>query len=109
MENIVTVQDSDFDTSVLKSNKLVLVLFLKTTDSCPKDLWTELEKVAEEYKDSGKIALAKTNLINCATIVKKYQIRVVPYLMCFKDGTVVAQQAGLTTRTQIKSMIKRCL
>ena len=100
----VTVTASNFDDVVLKSDKMVLVDFWAEWCQPCKALMPVLEQIANEM--DGKITIAKLDVEADTDIAQKYQIRSLPSLLLFRDGNVIAAEAGAQPKTQLKQWIE---
>jgi thioredoxin 1 len=95
MENIVNVNDTDFD-EVIKSKMLVLVDFWAEWCSPCRIVAPILKEIAEEYQ--YQIVVAKCDVDN-TTIGGKYGIRNIPTILFFKEGNVVDKQVGAAPKS----------
>ena len=62
-----------------------------------------LEELAAELGDTVKIY--KVNVDNNSEIAGKFEIRAIPTLLIFKNGTVADTIVGLTSKEDLKSKI----
>ena len=86
------VTDANFDEEVLNSSEPVVVDFW--ADWCPpcKQIAPALDEIAQEM--SGKVKIAKFEVLEDSEIPIKYGIRNLPTLLLFKNGEVVSTQMG---------------
>ncbi len=101
---VVTVSDSEFESSVLKAGKPVMVDFWAEWCQPCKMLAPTVEEIAGEYED--KILVGKLNVDDNPGTATKYGIRGIPTLLFFKDGKVVQQMVGVKTKAEIKKVIE---
>lgn len=85
------VNDSQFETEVLKSDQPVLVDFWAEWCGPCRALGPSLDALAQE-KDGLKVV--KVNIDESPDAPTKYGVRSIPTLILFKDGQAVAQTVG---------------
>ena len=100
---IVTVSDSEFESSVLQGDKPVLIDFWAEWCQPCKMLAPTVEEIAGEYED--KIVVGKLNVDDNPATATKYGIRGIPTLLLFKGGQVVQQLVGVKSKAEIKKVI----
>ena len=102
-EKVVVVTDAEFDSSVLQSEKpVVLDFWAEWCQPCLR-LAPTVEEIAGEYE--GKIKVGKLNVDHNPSTATKYGIRNIPALLFFKGGQLVQQVTGLKTKAEIKKII----
>jgi thioredoxin 1 len=62
-----------------------------------------LDEIADTYKD--KIRIAKLNIDENPNTPPKFNIRGIPTLILFKNGTVEAQKVGAVTKSQLAAFL----
>lgn len=102
-ENIISVTDTDFEETVLRSNMHVMVDYWAEWCAPCKAIAPVLEEIAVEYK--GKLLIAKMDIEANPKTPQKYIVRGVPTLMIFKDGNVAATQVGQLSKSQLSAFI----
>ena len=100
---IVTVSDSEFESSVLQGDKPALIDFWAEWCQPCKMLAPTVEEIAGEYED--KIMVGKLNVDDNPATATKYGIRGIPTLLLFKGGQVVQQLVGVKSKAEIKKII----
>ena len=106
-EGILEIEDNNFDSEVLQSDKPVLVDFWAPWCGPCKPIGQAVEKLAETYADQFRFA--KCNVDHNSATPDKYGIRAIPTLMFFKQGQLVDKIIGAVAPTQIEESIKRIL
>ena len=96
--------DAAFETDVLKSDSPVLVDFWAEWCGPCKMIAPILEEAADHYE--GKIRIAKLNVDENAASAAKFNIRSIPTLFLFKNGTVGAQKVGAVTKSQLAAFLE---
>lgn len=101
MTNLVIVDDNNFDSEVIKSNKPVLLEFgASWCGPCKRQL-PILEKIASQYTDQLKVV--KVDIDEAPNFANKFGIKSVPSLFIFNLGEVVGTKSSLSTESEIKS------
>lgn len=92
LDRPIKVAQDDFDDTVLKTSVPVLVDFY--ADWCgPCKMVTPLvDELANEH--IGKMLVAKVDIDRAPKIAAKYQIRSIPTLIIFRNGTEVERSMG---------------
>ena len=102
-EKVVTITDAEFESSVLQSDKPVILDFWAEWCQPCKMLSPTVEAIADEYEE--KIKVGKLNVDDNPNIATKYGIRGIPTLLFFKGGEVVQQMVGVKSKAEIKKVI----
>ncbi len=105
----VHVNDNDFEQTVLKSEKAVVVDFWAAWCGPCRMIAPFVEELAKEYSDKALIAKMDTDA-NPATPVK-YGIMGIPTLIFFKDGKEVDRMVGVPRQPReiLKSKLEAIL
>ena len=106
-DNILEIDDGNFESQVLKSDKPVLVDFWAPWCGPCKGIGPIVERLAETYGD--RFRFAKCNVDNSPVTPGKYGIRSIPTLMFFKEGKMADKIIGMVAQTQIEDAIKKIL
>lgn len=99
----IEITQSNFKSSVLESDKPVVVDFWATWCGPCKRLGPILDEVAEEYGD--KITVGKVNVDEQRGLGAMFQVMSIPTVMIFKDGTKVDEFVGLRDKKEIVAKI----
>lgn len=100
-----TFTDKNFDTEVLKSDKVVMVDFWATWCGPCIALGPTVEALAKEY--DGKAVVGKVNVDENPDISVKYGIRSIPTILFIKNGQVVDKQVGNVARPVLEQTLKK--
>ena len=106
-EKVVTITDAEFESSVLQSDKPVILDFWAEWCQPCKMLSPTVEAIAGEYEE--KIKVGKLNVDDNPNTATKYGIRGIPTLLFFKGGEVVQQMVGVKSKAEIKKVIDKNL
>ena len=102
-EHIKHVTDASFDTEVLKAGTPVLVDYWAEWCGPCKMIAPILDEIASEYQD--RIKIAKLNIDENPQTPPKFNIRGIPTLILFKNGTVEAQKVGAVSKSQLAAFL----
>ena len=100
---VVVITDTEFDSTVLQSDKPVVLDFWAEWCQPCKMLSPTVEEIAGEYEDT--ITVGKLNVDDNPSTATKYGIRGIPTLLFFKGGKVVQQLVGVKSKSEIKKVI----
>ena len=99
------LNDENFDSVVLKSDKPVLVDFWAEWCGPCKMLTPTIDLLSEEY--DGKSVVAKVNVDDAPTIAANYGVRSIPCLLFFKEGKVMEQRVGAISKDEIALVLDK--
>jgi thioredoxin 1 len=106
-EFIKEFTEQNFDETVIKSDKPVLVDFWAVWCGPCRAIAPHVESLAESYNE--KAIVGKVDIDSQPGLAQKYNIRGVPTLLMFKDGEVVDQIVGQVPKAKLESMIESTL
>ena len=104
-EKVQTLTDSNFDQSVVKSDKPVLVDFWAEWCGPCKRLAPTVDELATDY--DGRMLIGKLNVDDNPAVAGRFSIRGIPTLLLFKGGQIVEQVVGLADKASLKRMIDK--
>ncbi len=107
MANIEEVNETTFETTVLKSPKLTLVDFSAPWCGPCRKMTPVLEQIQNEMIDSVKITKVDTD--KYPSIASKYGVFSLPSMLLFKNGEVKEVMVGLVPKSSVISNIKKYL
>ena len=101
------VSDHDFEQTVLKSDRPVLVDFWAAWCGPCRALGPVIESLAGQY--AGKAVVAKVDVDANQQIAMKYGIRSIPTVILFDKGKIVDTFVGVRPRGDYESSLRRRL
>jgi thioredoxin len=95
----VTIDEANFEAEVTQSQKPVLVDFWAEWCGPCKMIAPLLDEIAKEKGDTIKVG--KVNIDQNQSLSFKYNVRAIPTLLFFKNGQVVDQVTGMTSKKDL--------
>jgi thioredoxin 1 len=105
--DVVVLQDSTFESEVLKSDVPVLVDFWAVWCGPCKAIAPAVDELARQYK--GKVKVAKMDVDEHQQVPQQYGIRSIPTLLVFKGGRVVDTIVGAVPKTKLEESLKKAM
>ncbi len=107
MNKPITIDDSNFDQTVLQSKTPVLVDFWATW--CRPCLMVApiLDELAEEY--NGRIIIARVDVDQNPKTAARYSIMSIPTLLIFKKGEPISNIVGFRPKEELKRSLDAAL
>jgi thioredoxin 1 len=101
------INDSNFETLVLQSDKPVLVDFWAEWCGPCRMIAPIVEEIANEYE--GKAIVGKVDVDSNPEISAKFGIRNIPTVLFFKNGEVADKQVGAAPKSVFAAKIDALL
>ncbi|MFJ6438611.1 thioredoxin family protein [Streptomyces sp. NPDC091416] len=101
--SVVEVTDSSFPERVLDTQGLVLVHFWAEWSGPSRMMAAELEEFAPDY--AGRLAVVALNIDYNPETAPRYDIKAIPSLLLFKNGTVEGARGGALSKAQVTEFI----
>ena len=102
--SVLNLTDENFENEILKSDKVCLVDFYADWCGPCKMMSPVIDKIAEELGE--KVKVGKVNSDENRDLVIKYQIMSIPSIFVIKDGKVVKNFVGVTSKDEIIEYLK---
>ena len=103
MSNLIELTEADFDAKVLQETRPVLIDFWSPTCGPCRLLAPVVAALAEA--NAGKAVVAKMNAFEATNIGAKYGVSVLPTILLFKNGEVVARLSGVQKPAKLQELI----
>jgi thioredoxin 1 len=104
-DKVHTLTDNNFDDSVIKSDKPVLVDFWAEWCGPCRRLAPTVEELATDF--DGRVTVGKLNVDDNPGTAGRFSIRGIPTLLLFKGGQIVEQVVGLADKDSLKRLIDK--
>ncbi len=106
MENsaAITIDEANFDSEVVKSTQPVLVDFWAEWCGPCKMIAPVLDEIAKEK--AGALKVAKVNIDDNQSLSFRFNVRAIPTLLFFKNGQVVDQVTGMTSKKDLLGRVE---
>jgi thioredoxin 1 len=104
---IVHTTDTSFESDVLQSDVPALVDFWAAWCGPCKMIAPLLDELADEY--AGRIKICKVDVDSNPETAAKFNVRGIPTLLVFKNGSVEATKVGALSKAQLVEFIDSLL
>jgi|TARA_B110000977_G_scaffold60270_1_gene81859 thioredoxin 1 len=104
---IVHTTDSSFESDVLQSDIPALVDFWAAWCGPCKMIAPLLDELSTEY--AGRVKICKVDVDTSPETASKFNVRGIPTLLVFKNGTVEATKVGALSKAQLVEFVDSIL
>ena len=104
---VQNVSDSDFDSTVIDSDRPVLVDFWAEWCGPCRALGPTIDELASDYE--SQLAVVKVNVDDSPQTAAKFGVRSIPTIMLFRDGKPTETAVGARPKAQLAELIDRNL
>ena len=104
-KNVQIVNQHNFESEVLKSDKPVLVDFWAAWCGPCRMVSPVIDQLADEYE--GKLKIAKVNVDENPELAGKYDIMSIPSVFIFNNGSKVDGVIGARPKQVFDEMLKK--
>ncbi len=107
MSQVINVDDSNFESEVVKSEHPVLVDFSATWCGPCKKLEPVVAEIAGDY--DGRLKVVKVDVDKAPNTAAKFAVLSVPTLLLFNEGQVRDQVTGLVPKRAIADRVDKVI
>lgn len=101
--SIIHATVENFEQSVLKNDKTVILDFYADWCGPCRMLGPVLEKIADEHEE---IAVAKVNVDDIPSLAESFGVTSIPALFVLKNGEIVNQAVGFMSKEKVLELVK---
>jgi thioredoxin 1 len=103
-ENIVTLTTSNFDDQTKAGTPILVDFWAEWCGPC-RMVAPVLEQLAKDY--SGKVRIGKVNVDEHSGLAAQFGVQSIPTLLLIKQGKVVEQFIGATSRDVLAKLLDK--
>jgi len=103
----IEVNDGNFEETVIKSDKPVIVDFWAEWCGPCRTIAPIIEDMSKEY--AGKAIVAKCDVDINPLVTSKYGVRNIPTVLFFKDGKIADKQIGAVPKNNFVNKLNALL
>jgi thioredoxin 1 len=107
MGKATELNESTFDSMVLKADKPALVDFWAAWCGPCRMVGPVVEAVAEKFE--GRALVGKVNVDEVPALANKYGVRSIPTLILFKAGEPAERLVGVQTEDALSSLLEKAI
>lgn len=107
MSSVLELSDDQFEAEVLQSDVPVLVDFWAPWCGPCKSIGPVINELASEF--AGRIKVAKVNVDDNRESAAKFNVKMIPNLIIFKDGESKEQLVGAVAKQELVNAINKFL
>ena len=101
------ITDSNFEETVLKSDKPVMVDFWAAWCGPCRMVGPIIDELSEEYE--GKAIIGKVDIDSNQQYAAKFGVRNIPTVLVFKDGELVDRKVGVSSKNDYAQAIDKLI
>ena len=105
MKQTIEINDANFESEVVQSDRPVLVDFWAEWCGPCKMLGPVLEEIALEH--DGRVKVAKVNVENNSHLAERFGIQSIPTLLYFANGELRDRTVGVLSKAAILSRLEK--